>query len=128
MGPSLVIFFGLLMVMSWGLGLVIISMVLRFGLGAESLAWAAVFAFLPISAVYYPVEVLPWWLQPVALATPAAHVFEGMRELLINGQFSWEHFFWAAGLASLYLLIGIITFRAAFQAARADGKLLQMGE
>jgi hypothetical protein len=51
-----------------------------------------------------------------------------MRELLINGQFSWEHFFWAAGLASLYLLIGIITFRAAFQAARADGKLLQMGE
>lgn len=128
MGPSLVVFFGLLMVMSWGLGLVIISMVLRFGLGAESLAWAAVFAFLPISAVYYPVEVLPWWLQPLALATPAAHVFEGMRELLIKGVFNWQHFFWAAGLAFTYLGIGIVTFRSAFRSARAEGKLLQIGE
>ena len=116
------------MIMSWGVGLVIISMVLRFGLGAESLAWVAVFAFLPISAVYYPLETLPVWLQPVAWVTPAAHVFEGMRAVLVDGRFDWGHFLWAAGLDVLYLVIGAVTFHRAFRAARAEGRLLQMGE
>ena len=128
MGPALVAFFSLLMIMSWGVGLVIISMVLRFGLGAESLAWVAVFAFLPISAVYYPLETLPIWLQPLAWVVPAAHVFEGMRALLVDGAFDWGHFLWAAGLDAVYLLIGAVTFHRAFRAARNEGRLLQMGE
>ena len=35
--------------------------------GAESLAWVAVFAFAPLSGVYYPIDVLPSWLQPAGL-------------------------------------------------------------
>ena len=63
LGPPLIAFFALLLVMGWGLGLIIGALLLRHGLGAESLAWLAVFLLAPASAVYYPVSVLPVWLQ-----------------------------------------------------------------
>ena len=39
---------------------------LRLAEGMESLAWGLVFALTPLSGVYYPIGVLPAWLQPVA--------------------------------------------------------------
>jgi ABC-2 type transport system permease protein len=128
LGLPLVAFFACLMLMSWGMGLVVVSMVLRYGLGAESLAWVAIFAFAPISAVYYPVEILPFWLQPVAWATPSAHVFEGMRQVLTDGTFAWGHLGAALALDVVYVGIGIAVFVRAFAHARAEGKLLQVGE
>jgi ABC-2 type transport system permease protein len=40
------------------------ALILRFGLGAESLAWIVIFALAPVSGIYYPVASLPAWLQP----------------------------------------------------------------
>ena len=59
LGLPLVAFFAVLLAMGWSLGLAICGMILRHGMGAESLAWLAVFTLSPISAVYYPVSVLP---------------------------------------------------------------------
>ena len=71
-GPGLILFFFMLLAFSWAVGLAVCGLLLRYGLGAESLAWVTVFALAPISAVYYPVSILPEWLQWVALATPSA--------------------------------------------------------
>jgi ABC-2 type transport system permease protein len=103
-------------------------MVLRWGLGAEELAWAAIFLLAPVSGVYYPIAVLPAWLQPVAYAVPASYVFEGMREALIQHSFSVRLF--AAGLAlnAAYMVAGIAVYLAAIRYARERGMLLQMGE
>lgn len=79
MGLPLLAFFANLLVFGWSLGLVICALLLRFGLGVESLAWASIFALAPISCIYYPVAVLPGRLQPVAWMVPTSHVFEGMR-------------------------------------------------
>ncbi|MEK9905472.1 MAG: ABC transporter permease, partial [Rhodospirillales bacterium] len=94
----------------------------------ESLAWVSVFALAPVSAVYYPVEILPAWLEPIALALPSAHVFEGMRSVLLDGYFDWEHFFWAAGLNVVMLVVANWLFVMAFNSARHGGRLLQSGE
>ena len=128
LGVPLVAFFVCLMLMGWGMGLIIVAMVLRLGLGAESLAWVALFLFAPVSAVYYPVSILPDWLVPVAYATPSAHVFEGMRQVLTDGTFNWGHFGAALALDAIYVAIGALVFAHAFAHARAEGKLLQMGE
>jgi ABC-2 type transport system permease protein len=64
----------------------------------------------------------------VAWVLPSAHVFEGMRSVLLEGAFPWNHFWAAAGLDLVYLAIGIGTFRLAIDYARVHGKLLQMGE
>ena len=73
-----------LVVTGWIIGVLTTSLIMRFGQEAEILAWSLVFLFQPISCVFYPLEVLPVWLQAVAWMNPAAHVFEGMRAVL-NG-------------------------------------------
>lgn len=128
MGPGLVAFFFLLIAFSWSIGLSVCALLLRFGLGAESLAWVTVFALAPISAVYYPVEILPEWLQALALCLPSAHVFEGMRAQLLEGYFDWGHFAWAAGLNVIALSAACFLFVRSFDSARRDGRLLQSGE
>jgi ABC-2 type transport system permease protein len=128
MGLPLLAFFVNLIVLGWAIGLAVSGMVLRWGLGAEELAWAAIFLLAPVSGVYYPISVLPSWLQPVAHAVPASHVFEGMRAVLLTASFRWDHFWAALVLDAVYLALGIALFALAVRHARGRGALLQMGE
>ncbi len=128
LGAALVGFFAALLVMGWAIGLAVSGLVLRFGLGAESLAWVSVFALAPVSGIWYPVSVLPEWLQPVALVLPSAHVFEGMRSILVDATFRPDLTGAAFGLDALYLVFGALGFRYCFELARRDGQLLQVGE
>jgi ABC-2 type transport system permease protein len=128
LGPILVLFFINLMVMGWAVALAVVSLILRHGAGAEALAWSVLFGLTPISAVFYPVAVLPSWLQPVALGTPAAHVFEGMRTALSSGVIAWDHMAWAVGLNIIWLAGAALLFRRQFQVARIRGALLSIGE
>ena len=128
MGFALIAFFANLLVFGWAIGLAVSAMVLRAGLGAEELAWAAIFLVAPVSGVYYPIDVLPAWLQPVAWVLPSAQVFEGMRAVLLDGSFRWDHFWLAAGLNVVYLALGAAIFAASMRTARVRGTLLQMGE
>src|SRR3954470_11769194 len=86
-GLPLAAFFCNLIFTSWSLGIFVSGLVLRNGLGAESIVWTLMFGILPLACVYYPVSVLPNWLQYVAWALPPTYVFEGMRELLVNHVF-----------------------------------------
>lgn len=128
MGLPLLAFFSLLLVMGWCVGLGVSALVLRYGLGAESLAWVLIFAFAPLSGIYYPIDTLPGWLQPVAWAFPASHVFEGMRAVLFDGVFRWDLFWRAAGLDVLYLGLTTALFLGVFRVARRKGLLLNLGE
>lgn len=128
MGLPLLAFFANLIVMGWAIGLMVAALVLRFGLGAEGLAWAIIFAVAPVSGVYYPLDVLPDWLLPVAYALPSAHVFEGMRAVLLEHVFRADFFWQAVGLNVIYLLLGSWLFLRAFHLARLRGLLLQIGE
>ena len=128
MGLPLIAFFTQLLVFGWGIGLAVSGMIMRWGLGAEELAWAAIFLIAPVSGVYYPIGVLPAWLQMVAYSLPSAHVFEGMRSVLLTGVFRWDHFWAALLLDVVYLVVGALLFALAVRHARDRGALLQMGE
>jgi ABC-2 type transport system permease protein len=128
MGFPLVLFFFNLIVMGWAIGLLVVSLVLRYGLGAESLAWVAIFAVVPFSGVYYPIATLPGWLQPVAFLLPASHVFEGMRAIMIDDVVRWDLLATAGALNALYLGAGFAAFLLTFQRARRSGLLLNVGE
>lgn len=128
MGLPLLAFLAVLMAMGWALGLAICGLILRHGMGAESLAWTVIFALAPVSCVYYPVSILPGWLQPVAWCLPQTYVFEGMRTVLFQHEFRTDYFFIAIGLDLVYLAIGIAILFLAFRDARHRGALMQMGE
>jgi len=67
-------------------------------------------------------------MRSTAWATPSAHVFEGMRAVLLQGTFPWEKFWAAAALNLVYLALGAAVFAWAVRDARIHGKLLHMGE
>lgn len=128
LGLPLVAFFAVLVLTSWSLGLIAAGVILRYGLGAEELAWSLAFLLLPLCCVYYPVSVLPDWLQPVALALPPTHVFEGMRGILLHNVFDVDQLWWALGLNAIYLVVGYVTFSRFLASARVNGTLVQLGE
>ena len=127
LGPILVLLFANLMMTGWWVALGVVSLILRHGAGAEALAWSVLFGLTPFSAVFYPVSALPGWLQPVSLALPAAHVFEGMRAAL-DGVTRWDHLAWACGLNAAWMAAALLLFARQFRQARLHGALLTMGE
>ncbi len=128
LGVPLISFMTELLIFGWAIGLAVSGMIMRWGLGAEELAWAAIFLIAPVSGVYYPIAVLPGWLQSIAYALPSAHVFEGMRSVLLTGMFRWDHFWAALALDLVYIGLGAGLFTLAIRYARNHGSLLQMGE
>ena len=128
MGLPLLAFFVNLLVMGWSIGLLVSGLVLRYGLGAENLAWVAIFAVAPVSGIYYPISVLPDWLQVIAHLLPASYVFEDMRTVLFEHVFRIDLFMRAVGLNVLYLGFGITVFLGVFRAARRRGLLINVGE
>ncbi len=128
LGLPLLTFWLNLMVTGWAIGLGVSALVLRFGLGAESLAWVLVFAVAPVAGIYYPVAVLPHWLQAVAWALPPAYVFEGMRAVMFGQGLRLDLLLGAAGLNLAYLLATILVFLRTLHVARQRGLLLNVGE
>jgi ABC-2 type transport system permease protein len=127
-GPVLVLFMLNLMIMGWWIALACTSLILSQGGGAETLVWSLLAGLAPVAAVYYPVSIMPHWLQPLVLSLPAAHVFEGMRAAVSQGIIRWDHLAWAAGLNALWLTASLLLFWNQFQAARRNGGLMNIGE
>ncbi len=128
LGLPLIGFFAILLMFGSAIGMMVCALILRAGQGAESVAWLAVFLIAPVSAIYYPVSILPEWLQIVAWSLPSAPVFEGMRAILIDGTPRFDLMAHALGLVMVYLSIGAGLFLHAFHVARRRGVLLQIGE
>jgi ABC-2 type transport system permease protein len=128
LGLALAAFFANLILTSWAVGIFVSGLVMRNGLGAESFAWTIMFLLMPLACVYYPVAVLPGWLQWVALALPPTYVFEGMRSLLIEHIFRADLMWRALALNALWFGAGVFAFTRLLEASRRHGSLLQAGE
>jgi len=101
---------------------------MRYGLGAESFAWGFIFALAPLSAVYYPISILPPWVQVLSAGLPSSYVFEGMRAVLIDHTVRLDLMMMGAALNVIWLAAGIAGFLIFHRQARERGMLLQVGE
>ena len=128
LGLALAVFFVNLFLTSWAVGIFVAGLLLRNGLGAENLAWTFMFLFLPLTCVYYPVAVLPAWLQPVAWMLPPTYVFEGMRALLIDHVFRADLMVQAFALNAVLFAAAVVGFLMLLKSARREGTLLQGGD
>jgi ABC-2 type transport system permease protein len=128
LGIALAAFFANLVFAGWTIGLIANGVVIRYGMGAESFTWIAVFFLLPICCVYYPLATLPGWLQPISQALPPTHVFEGMRALVIDKQYRPDLMLISLGLNLVYFSIAYLMFHYFLLEARRKGSLMQIGE
>jgi ABC-2 type transport system permease protein len=128
LGIALIALFFNLIAFGWGIGLIVSGLVLRYGLGAESFAWAFIFALAPLCGVYYPISILPSWVQGISAVLPASFIFEGMRAILIEHTVRPDLLMIAAALNVIWLATGVGGFLIFHRQARERGMLLQVGE
>src|ERR1700712_4267157 len=127
-GLPLIAFFCNLIFTSWSLGVFVSGLVLRNGLGAESIVWTLMFGLLPLVCVYYPVTVLPHWLQYISWCLPPTYVFEGMRALLIDHVFRADLMVEALAMNAVLFIASFAMFLGLLKSARRHGSLIQGGE
>ena len=110
------------------LGLLVTSGLVRFGPSFENIAWASLFFLAPLGCIYYPIEILPEWLQIIAKFLPLVHLFEEMRNILINDLINYYAILKACMISFIYFIAGIIIFYYSYSGAKERGTLINMGE
>ena len=110
------------------LGLLVTVGLLRFGPSFENIAWASLFFLAPLGCIYYPVEILPDWLQIIAKALPLVHIFEEMRNILINQSINYFAIMKGMIISFVYFFIGVAIFYIAYYGAKIKGTLINIGE
>ncbi len=128
LGPALFLLFLSLYLFGITLGLLVTSGLLRFGPAFENVAWSSLFILAPFGCVYYPLSILPDWLQIFAKCLPLVYIFEEARSILINNIINYSNIISALILNLIYFISAISVFYLAFAGARKKGTLINMGE
>jgi len=110
------------------LGLLVTAGLLRFGPSFENIAWASLFFLAPLGCIYYPIEILPNFLQIIAKILPLVHIFEEMRNILINQTVNNVAILKGLFISLIYFFIGVAVFYAAYFEAKIKGTLINIGE
>ena len=128
LGPPLILLFLSLYFFGMTLGLLVVSGLLKYGPAFENVAWSSLFLLAPLGCIYYPLSILPDWLQVIAKALPLVYIFEEVRSILLNNVVNYSNIISALILNFVYFLLSIFVFFKAFQEARKKGTLINVGE
>src|SRR3989338_7819526 len=83
-----------------------------------------------VSGVYYPVSVLPGWLQVFAAFSPATYIIDGARAALLDGAATaslWPHIWPVLIIGALAIPLGLRVFHWAERYAKRTGRLHRNG-
>ena len=127
LGWSLIPLIAQLFIFGWAMGIVTSGLLIRWGHAVEALIWGIPFLLQPLSAIFYPLSVLPLWVQKIAIYLPSTHVFEGMRQALLRQEFPSSHIMWAIGLNAIYMMLAVLFFKWMYESSRRSGKLGRLG-
>ncbi len=115
-----------ILVFAAALGFFVTGLILRYTTRVQALSWSFAGIIQPISAVFYPVSVLPPLLQKIAWLLPTTYSFEAMRQIFSGNGFSVSHFWYGLALNGIYLLISVFVFKKIFEKARQRGLLVKL--
>jgi ABC-2 type transport system permease protein len=115
-----------------GLGIGASVLPLLFTERGSQMSYIVKAVILLISGVYYPISILPDWMQPAARISPATYVLNGLRDALQHNVAIWSPTIWMStwpllisGLVSVPL--GLWVFGIAERYAKRTGKLKRNG-
>jgi ABC-2 type transport system permease protein len=83
---------------------------------------------LVVSGVYYPVSVLPSWMQWIAKISPATYALRGNRNQILSGAgLAWADVWPLLVIGACSIPLGLVVFRAGERYAKQHGKLKRSG-
>lgn len=115
-----------LFVFGWVLGLFATSIIMRFGQSAQVLAFTLTVILMPFAAVFYPVSILPPVVKQISLALPISHVFEGMRNVILQQSLAFDTLLLAGVLNIVWLVLALFLFFYMFDDMREKGQLSKL--
>jgi ABC-2 type transport system permease protein len=85
---------------------------------------------LVVSGVYYPVSVLPEWMQWLSTISPATYALDGIRDAILNGDgvtVMWDEIWPLLVIGVVSIPLGLEVFRRGERYAKRHGKLKRSG-
>lgn len=85
---------------------------------------------LLISGIYYKVEVLPGWLQPLSVISPVTYALDGIRKMLLDGASfgsQWDNVWPLLIMGLIFPPLGLWLFHAGEMFAKRTGRLKRSG-
>jgi len=83
-----------------------------------------------VSGVYYPIDVLPSYLQALGTVSPATYVLDGVRLAILEGASTstlWPYIWPVLLMGAILIPLGLKVFRLAEKYAKRTGKLARNG-
>jgi ABC-2 type transport system permease protein len=113
--------FNLIFFACW-LGVILLGLIFRFGARIQAISWGTIFLFQPLTAAFFPVSVLPGFIQAISYALPPTYVFEAARQALDNSVINWRYTLTALVLNIAYSLLAAVLFHRLFKQAKITGR------
>ena len=110
-----------------GIGILSAAVVLLVKKG-DPVAWILGSASSLLSGVYYPVSVLPAWLEPFSKVLPLTYALDSIRMAMLQGSSLGElknDIFVLVGFVIVLTPLSFLVFRAALKRAKKEGSLIQ---
>lgn len=120
-GTYLALFLMILFLFGIALGIIGVAIVFRLGPSAEWFIWPIPALLSPFVGVFYPVAILPQWMQYVSYAFPPSYVFDSVRAVISGGQFSAQALFFGIALSLVYIVGAYFVFLAVYKKAVRTG-------
>ncbi|MEO0277817.1 MAG: ABC transporter permease [candidate division WOR-3 bacterium] len=124
-GTPLILYFFVLLLFGIALGIFAISVVLRFGPSVEWVIWTIPAIISPFVGVFYPVKILPQWMQKVSAILPPTYIFESMRTIIHYSHNDTKSLLTGATLCFFYLALAYILFRKTFSFCVKNGQIVK---
>ncbi|NTU72732.1 ABC transporter permease [Candidatus Roizmanbacteria bacterium] len=120
--PVLVLSFINLVLFAFSFGLIVLGLIFRFGTRIQGLAWGLLPIFQPLTAAFYPVNIMPAPLQVVAYMLSPTYIFETGRYYVTTHATRWDYLGIAFLLNTLYVVFAIVIFQFMFATSKVTGQ------
>jgi ABC-2 type transport system permease protein len=120
-GLALAPFLMILFLSGIALGIFGAGVVLRLGPASEWLIWPIPSVVSPFAGVFYPISVLPAWMQVISRALPPSYVFSGMRAVVSGKPVPWDLLAIGGALSVGYVILACVFFASVYRYAIRTG-------
>lgn len=112
---------GILIIFGWAIGFFTTSITIYYGQKLQVLTWIIGWLFTPFCGVFYPVEVLPPWIQRISYMLPPTYIFSYLRHLVAQQPAPISYLWVGFGLSIAYVLATSTLFKFSFSRSKVLG-------
>lgn len=121
LGWLLPLFVFLCLISGWMIGFLAAGILIYTGPKLQQLPWVTIALAALLSTVYYPLAVLPKWMQMISISLPMTYIFESLRAFLIEGVIRMDYLQKSVLLSLVYLAFSLMFFFWMFAKSRKRG-------